>query len=262
MISGLNNSSNIVQRALLLGLWAMVFLSLWASLCWGKSIKSDGSFFSSGTKDKTLQKVLDQLGQEAGYSIEISANSGNIDIMVPTKGMQFEEGLKAVIKSAGIKNYAVIRNETQKKLRIYVVGALTLFGNQTPLEKGTYEDGDQFDGGTFYQDETPAALLEDMLAKSLIGVMPLPDKERVPPPPEEMFKGGGDQGGSVGHDDKAIPSPSEELINQHHGTAATSNTGPVALPPEEVIRQHNGKGSLSGESANIPPPPIEMLKPR
>lgn len=259
MTRKLNNSSNIIMKAFIMGLWAVVVIGLpAASLCWSKNQGSDGAVFPLEVKDKPIREVLNQLGQAAGYSIEISTSWKNIRITVPPNIVIFEEGIKVILKSAGIKNYALISDETQKKLAIYVVGSSALSGTENSPAESIKEEENQIQGSTFFQDEIPAAPAEYMIAKNQTVGIPMQDNEPVPPPPEEMLKGG-EQEESASNDGKPIQPPSEDMINQHHGTAAGSNEEPVAPPPEEVIRQHHGINSVSDEGPIIPPPSKEML---
>jgi hypothetical protein len=232
----LNNSSNIVMKAFLMGLLAVAFIGLSAaSPCWSKNQGSYVTVFPLEVKDKPLREVLNQLGQAAGYSIEISTNCENTRITVPPNIVKFEEGLKVILKSAGIKNYAIIDNETKMKLTIYVAASSASSGIQNSPVKAIKEKEDQIEGSTFFQDEMLAAPPEHMVAKDQTGGMPVQDNEPVPPPPEKMLKGG-EQEEPASNDGKPISPPSEDVINQHHGGAAASSKGPVAPPPEEVIR--------------------------
>ena len=64
MTRKLNNSSNIIMKAFIMGLWAVVIIGLpAASLCWSKNQGSDGAVFPLEVKDKPIREALNQLGQ-------------------------------------------------------------------------------------------------------------------------------------------------------------------------------------------------------
>jgi hypothetical protein len=246
------------MKTFFMGLWLVVFTGLVTSLCWSQSQESDSMLFQLATKEKPLREVLDQLGRLAGYSIEIAANWENIPVTVPSNKIKFKASIKAVLKSAGIKNYAIIENEIPKKLTIYVFGASASSGNQDSPVKNIREKIDEIEGRTFSWNEIPAEPPEHMLAENQKAGMPVRDEEPVAPPPWELLKEG-ELVNSVSDDGKPIASPPEDMIDPNHGAATASNQRAVAPPSENIIRQYHDGESIHGENKMIPPPPKEIL---
>jgi hypothetical protein len=256
-----NLSHDNSKKIILIGLLVMALGSPFTTgHCSNKGGEFDSVAFPFPITEKPLWQVLNRLGQAAGYSIEISTQWENIRISMPAYHENLETSIKAILKTAGINSYAIINDEAQRKLRIYVAGASAPSGLQNSAARAANTEADTIEGNAFSQDAIPDPPPEHMIAKHQSEGMTVAE-ETVPPPPPEMLKGG-EHEESVSDDEQPIPPPSAEVIDEHLGVKAPSNQGPVAPPPEEIIRQHHGNNAAFGDSTNIPPPSKEILKQR
>jgi len=87
-------------------------------------------------KDVTLKSLLEEIGQKAGIGAESSPSLGNHKISVQFESLTLEKGLRAILQSAGVVNYALVYAQSQQpgKIGKWVIDKIYL------KEEGTSND--------------------------------------------------------------------------------------------------------------------------
>ena len=101
----------------------MVFCGVMAATMALEVIVCSSSWsLSLDAKDKKLGEVLDQLAAESGYSIVYDQQWSDISISVQLTNESLESALNRVLKGL---DYAMVLNESQKRIKLYIFGSKT-----------------------------------------------------------------------------------------------------------------------------------------
>ena len=101
----------------------MVFCGVMAATMALEMIVCSSSWsLSLDAKDKKLGEVLDQLAAESGYSIVYDQQWSDISISVQLTNESLESALNRVLKGL---DYAMVLNESQKRIKLYIFGSKT-----------------------------------------------------------------------------------------------------------------------------------------
>jgi hypothetical protein len=79
--------------------------------------------FSVTSTNEPLYKVLGKISEATGYQIEITKSWENTSITADIKNSTLEQGIKKVVSLLGNPNYAIVKNDSVKKVEIKIFDA-------------------------------------------------------------------------------------------------------------------------------------------
>jgi len=231
-----------------------------AGICWSGNHESGEVEFSIKTRNKPLHEILDQLGYITGYSIEIASKWEKIPVTISTGRVGFDDGLRAILLSAGIKNFALIRKDNEKKLTIFTVGNEDSNKVGESAAKISAGAGDQAQEGVFSQaeNESNPPPPEILNADLDMGDITQDREKSIPAPPAKLLN---ELQGDKPESDDAITTapPPEQLLDRYHGETISSSKTMIKPPSEKIIMRYQGEEFVGAENKKIPPPSIEIL---
>jgi hypothetical protein len=244
-------------KSLLAGLWLFISIMYSAGLAWSNPFQPDGSDFSLKTDNMPLQEIFDQLGYMTGYTIGISPQWKKMPVTLHTGKVNFEEGLKRILSSAGISNFALMRDNHEKKVKIFVVD--TVATDKQGKFRSQNADGDvkltPDDGSLQAENDIDPPSAEILNAQSGTAQN---SKKTITPPPGNMLPEFQNEKPTP-QDGNAIKAPSEQLLNRYHGEPISTNAGRVQPPSEKIIWKYQGENYIQGDNKKIQPPSKEIL---
>jgi hypothetical protein len=108
-----------IKKGLLCG---VALLNILALPFWGIGLGYSEPVFSVTSDNESLNEVLAKVSKSTGYKIEITKGRGNQPLTASLKKITFEKGLREIMRIAGEQNYALVVNDTMKKVEIRIFG--------------------------------------------------------------------------------------------------------------------------------------------
>jgi hypothetical protein len=90
--------------------------------CWSTEKTPKEVVFSLETEGTALKDVFHRIRKMTGFEVQICEELENVPITVRLNNVPFEEGLKRILKYAGVNTYALVENSKEKVYQVYVFG--------------------------------------------------------------------------------------------------------------------------------------------
>ena len=152
--------------------------------------RADAVIFLDVQNEK-LASVLSRVREQTGFEVIISELWKDKPVSLTVQGVTLTEGLKLVLKQAGVKNYAVEYNDLERKINVYIPlvtpgeqpgGAFTTDEPVIIGEEGAEDEVAQFPEDDPEDSEDNVAASEDIEAS--LGIMS--DEEERELSPDEL----------------------------------------------------------------------------